>query len=70
MVTGAVCLGCGRALLGMRADALYCSPACRRSATRYGGADGPRIAQKAARYWRSYPAVTARQRPDRRQGEA
>lgn len=60
MVTGAVCLGCGRALLGMRADALYCSPACRRSATRYGGADGPRIAQKAARYWRSYPAVTAR----------
>lgn len=70
MVTGAVCLGCGRALLGMRADALYCSPACRRSATRYGGADGPRIAQKAARYWRSYPAVKARQRPDRRQGEA
>ena len=46
------------------------SPACRRSATRYGGADGPRIAQKAARYWRSYPAVTARQRPNRRQGEA
>ena len=66
----AVCLGCGRALVGMRADALYCSPACRRTATRYGGAEAPRTAQAAQAFWRSYQAVTTRQRPNRRHGEA
>jgi len=66
MVTGAVCLGCGRALTGMRADALYCSSACRRTATRYGGAEAPRMAQRADALWAAYPALTPRQRPRRR----
>lgn len=65
-MSGAVCLGCGRALLGMRSDALYCTSACRRAATRYGGADGPRMARTAETFWRRYPGLTARRRPNTR----
>ena len=64
-MSAAVCLGCGRPLTGMRSDALYCTPACRRAATRYGGADGPRLARTAETFWGRYSRLTARHRPHR-----